>query len=230
MTKPMAAKQRAIDSDTLAQLSALVEKAGLSLGTHRCEAPAEAAATIPEPTEPPEMTDEDYFLLAMTEVRRAQWPACPPTPLPQTRPKTNDQDNEDHRLMQAAMDESVPISAVNHPEYIEGWIGVAGRRLLPHLRNGHYSIQEQIDLHGLAREEARQAVEDFIRRMSRYRSCCVKIIHGRGLNSPNDRSVLKENLQLWLCNRRMSHHVMAYASAPVTDGGVGAVYVLLQNQ
>ena len=132
--------------------------------------------------------------------------------------------------MQAAMDERVPISAVNHPEYIEGWIGVAGRRLLPHLRNGHYSIQEQIDLHGLAREEARQAVEDFIRRMSRYRSCCVKIIHGRGLNSPNDRSVLKENLQLWLCNRRMSHHVMAYASAPVTDGGVGAVYVLLQNQ
>lgn len=132
--------------------------------------------------------------------------------------------------MQAAMDESVPISVIHHPEYIEGWIGVAGRRFLPNLRNGLYSIQGQIDLHGLARDEARTAVEEFIAHMARYRSCCVKIIHGRGINSPNDRAILKENLQRWLRNRRMSHHVVAYASAPVADGGVGAVYVLLQNQ
>jgi len=226
----MAAKHKATDSDSLARLSAIAKKAGLSLKGPPCEAPAPETVKTPPPPPPSEMTDEEIFLQAMTEVRQTHWPAGPPTALPDSRPKTVDQNNEDRKLMQAAMDENIPILAVNHPEYIEGWIGVAGRRFLPNLRNGIYSIQGAIDLHGLARDEARQAVEDFVSRMSRYRSCCVKIIHGRGINSPNDRAILKDNLQRWLVNRRMSHHVVAYASAPATDGGVGAVYVLLQNQ
>ncbi len=119
------------------------------------------------------------------------------------------------------------MMVLDHPEYIEGWIGVAGKRFLPNLRNGLYSIQGQIDLHGLGKAEARRNVEEFVERMSRYRSCCVKIIHGRGINSPSDRAVLKESLQRWLSTRRMSRHVVAYASAPLKDGGVGAVYVLL---
>ena len=77
--------------------------------------------------------------------------------------------------------------------------------------------------------EAREAVEDFIVRMSRARSCCVKIVHGRGINSPTDKAVLKEQLQRWLATRRMSRHVVAYASAPYADGGVGAIYVLLRR-
>lgn len=117
----------------------------------------------------------------------------------------------------------------NHPEYIEGWVGTTGKRFLPNLRNGIYSIQGQIDLHGYSRVEAEIAVEDFIRRMSRFRSCCVKIIHGRGINSPTDRATLKRSLQRLLVTRRMSRYVVAYASAPLRDGGVGAVYVLLMR-
>ena len=131
--------------------------------------------------------------------------------------------------MQAAVEGIPEMVVLDHPEYIEGWIGVAGKRFLPDLRNGLYSIQGQIDLHGLSRDEARRSVEDFVARMSRFRSCCVKIIHGRGMNSPNDRAVLKESLQKWLSTRRMSRHVVAYASAPLKDGGVGAVYVLLRK-
>ena len=229
MTNPMTTKHKATDSDSLAQLSTIVKEAGLSLKASQCEVAAIETPKVSEAAPISEMTDEEIFSLAMMEVRRTHWPAGPPTALPQSLQKTDSHDDEDRKLMQAAMDESIPISVVNHPEYIEGWIGVAGRRFLHNLRNGLYSIQGQIDLHGLARDEARQAVEDFVSRMSRYRSCCVKIIHGRGINSPSDRAVLKESLQRWLCNRRMSHHVVAYASAPVTDGGVGAVYVLLQN-
>ena len=131
--------------------------------------------------------------------------------------------------MEAAINGDPALSLPDHPEYIEGWIGVSGKRFLPGLRNGLYSIQEQIDLHGLSREEARCAVEEFVARASRFRSCCVKIIHGRGINSPNDKAVLKESLQLWLSTRRMSRHVVAYASAPLNDGGVGAIYVLLKH-
>ena len=131
--------------------------------------------------------------------------------------------------MQAAVEGDQAPSLLDHPEYIEGWVGVAGRRFLPNLRSGMYSIQGQIDLHGLGREEAKAAAEEFIERMSRFRSCCVKIVHGRGINSPNDRAVLKESLQRWLSTRRFSRHVVAYASAPLRDGGVGAIYVLLRS-
>ena len=125
------------------------------------------------------------------------------------------------------MDEDTPIPILEHPEYIEGWIGVTGKRVLPNLRNGLYSIQGQIDLHGMNREEAQIAVEEYIVQMSRFRSCCIKIIHGRGINSPADRATLKESLQRFLSTRRMSNYVVAYASAPSRDGGVGCVYVLI---
>ncbi len=82
---------------------------------------------------------------------------------------------------------------------------------------------------GSAASRPERLAEAFIIRMSRERSCCVKIVHGRGINSPSDRAILKEHLQRWLATRRMSHHVVAYASAPYADGGVGAIYVLLRR-
>ncbi len=132
--------------------------------------------------------------------------------------------------MLAAIEQDSPIPVMDHPEYIEGWVGVAGKKFLPNLRNGLYSIQGQIDLHGLSRSEAQLAVEEYIIGMSRFRSCCIKIIHGRGINSPTDRATLKESLQRLLSTRRLSRYVVAYASAPFNDGGVGAVYVLLSRQ
>jgi len=54
-----------------------------------------------------------------------------------------DQESDDRRLMQEAMEEDAPITIPDHPEYIEGWVGVAGKRFLPNLRNGIYSIQDR---------------------------------------------------------------------------------------
>jgi DNA-nicking Smr family endonuclease len=145
-------------------------------------------------------------------------------------PAPSDPELEDLRLMKAALD-GLPASSVSdHPEYIEGWVGVSGKLFIPNLRNGLYSIQGQIDLHGFSRSEAQAAVEEFIQQMSRFRSCCVKIIHGRGINSPTDNAVLKESLPRWLTSKRMSRSVVAYASAPMNDGGVGAIYVLLRQR
>jgi DNA-nicking Smr family endonuclease len=177
----------------------------------------------------PEFSDRELFLKSMTGVRRASWRrTLHPSARPAHEPENNlDQDNL--KLMQSSLDERSPMDILGHPEYIEGWIGVAGRRFLPNLRSGLYSIQGQIDLHGYNRTEARLAVEEYIRRMSRFHSCCIKIIHGRGINSPTDTAALKETLQRLLTTRRMSRYVVAYASAPSCDGGVGAVYVLLKN-
>jgi DNA-nicking Smr family endonuclease len=211
------------ESRAFQHLAELVTQAGIRL--QKDEPPAE-----PEPELPGECEDEgELFARAMEGVARSSWrqrPLVSPRPV---KPQVDDPPLENLQLMKAAVDGDPAPLVLDHPEYIEGWIGVAGRRYLPNLRSGMYSIQAQLDLHGHGRAEARLAVEEFVARMSHLRSCCVKIIHGRGINSPNDQAILKESLQRWLCTRRMSHYVVAYASAPLNDGGVGAVYVLLRG-
>jgi DNA-nicking Smr family endonuclease len=230
----MSAKGKPATNQSLSQLAELVSRAGIRLKVNDKELPSAATKIKPpevvRPEEIAELSDEDAFINAMDGVNRASWrhdlhPSSKPLAT-----ATGDPEIEARRMMQAAVEQDSPIPVVDHPEYIEGWVGVAGRRFLPNLRNGLYSIQGQIDLHGLNRSEAQIAVEDYIVRMSRFRSCCIKIIHGRGINSPKDRATLKQALQRLLATRRMSRYVVAYASAPPNDGGVGAVYVLLSKQ
>ncbi len=230
----MAGKKKQASGEQLSQLEELVRKAGIRLEPEKgSSAPparsSKKSASLPKEI-PVEATDEEIFSEAMNDVEQASWkhtlhPSSEPVHTADKNPEA-----EERRLMQEAMDEDAPIPILDHPEYIEGWIGVAGKRYLPNLRNGLYSIQGQIDLHGMNREEAQIAVEEYIARMSRFRSCCIKIIHGRGINSPTDRATLKESLQRFLSTRRMSRYVVAYASAPALDGGVGCVYVLLSRQ
>ncbi len=213
------------------RLAALLKEAGVKITPPETPRPAPKPAQTPRQDTAPETEDGDLlFCRAMEGVERIRRQSDSlPARLPSVPPPT-DPELEDRRLLAEATKADTTFRIPDHPEYIEGWVGVAGRRFLPNLRNGTYSIQGSLDLHGMGRAEARAAVEDFVESMSKGRSCCVKIIHGRGINSPSDTAVLKEHLQRWLTTRRMARHVVAYASAPSTDGGVGAVYVLLRSR
>jgi DNA-nicking Smr family endonuclease len=215
------------------QIADLIDKAGIRLKSPETDNDREIQKTKNRIPAPPEKTparpEVELFQSAMEGVQRSSWkhslhPASKPLPVVEGNP-----DLENRKLMQAAVEGSFPEAISDHPEYIEGWVGVAGKRFLPQLRNGRYSIQGQIDLHGFNQAEAQIAVEDFIVQMSRFNSCCIKIIHGRGINSPTARPALKDSLQRFLSTRRMSRYVVAYASAASCDGGVGAVYVLLKR-
>jgi DNA-nicking Smr family endonuclease len=230
--KLMPGKKKTALSGSMNQLKDLVNKAGIRLISSENQ-PVQAAPIPPKleavQEKPPEESDDKLFEAAMNAIEQVAWKHDPhPSTKPPRVPSTN-REAEDRRLMQEAMNEEVPLVIPNHPEYIEGWIGVAGKLYLPHLRNGLYSVQGQIDLHGMNQSEAQIAVEEYIIQMSRIRPCCIKIIHGRGINSPYDRAILKESLQRLLTTRKMSRYVLAYASASPHDGGVGAVYVLLSQ-
>src|SRR6266566_2462704 len=112
-------------------------------------------------------------------------------------------------------------------EYIEGSVHPHGRLYLDDLRSGRFSIQAHLDLHGLNLQNARFILGEFLLESVRAGFSCVRVIHGRGRHSHKHHPILKENIQRWLCTRRMSRNVVAYTSARRCDGGGGAVYILL---
>lgn len=93
------------------------------------------------------------------------------------------------------------------------------------LRGGHWSIQRQLDLHGLRTDEAREALGEFIRLSFRTGIRCVRVVHGKGLGSPGKTPVLKGRVQSWLVQKK---EVLAFVQARPAEGGAGALVVLLQ--
>ena len=101
--------------------------------------------------------------------------------------------------------------------------------LLRRLRRGDFAWQAHIDLHGLTRDPARDALVRFFAsaRVQGFR--CVLVVHGRGHNSEDGRPVLKPLVQRWLQRAPLKGWVFAYATAKPVDGGAGAMYVLLRR-
>ncbi|VTY36679.1 putative DNA endonuclease SmrA [Xylophilus ampelinus] len=92
------------------------------------------------------------------------------------------------------------------------------------LRAGDWSIQRELDLHGLRSDEAREALAAFVRTAHRQGVRCVRVVHGKGLGSPGKQPVLKTKAQRWLIQKK---EVLAFVQAKPAEGGAGALVVLL---
>ena len=94
------------------------------------------------------------------------------------------------------------------------------------LKRGHYSVEREIDLHGLTYDEAALALEQFVSSSLDQGLHCVRIVHGKGLRSGAAGPVIKPLVDQWL---RGCSGVLAFASARPADGGTGADNVLLKT-
>ena len=101
-----------------------------------------------------------------------------------------------------------------------------GNDALRKLRCGHWVVQARLDLHGLRRDDAREAVAAFVAQGARDGLRCVRVIHGKGLGSVDRQPVLKEKVMRWLAQRE---EVIAFCQAPPFAGGSGALLVLLRS-
>jgi DNA-nicking Smr family endonuclease len=94
------------------------------------------------------------------------------------------------------------------------------------LRRGEYRIEAQLDLHGQTVAQARASVNRFLNECQGFGRRCVRIIHGKGRGSEGRLPVLKGKVNVWL---RRKDEVLAFCPAQPSDGGAGAVYVLLKK-
>jgi DNA-nicking Smr family endonuclease len=102
-----------------------------------------------------------------------------------------------------------------------------GTDVLSGLRRGRWVVQSEIDLHGMTAVEAHDALADFLDAARGRGLRCVRVIHGKGLTSPNREPVLKGKVRRWLAHW---DDVLAYCEAPRHAGGGGAVVVLLRGR
>jgi len=191
--------------------------------------PAAQPAPEPEPKPVPE-DDRELFLRAIGDVQplRKGGERVAPLAAPRT-PRIVDDDEEVLAELQELVAGRAPFDIADSDEFIEGCVQDLDRRILRRLRNGDYSIQATLDLHGLTQVEAKEALLRFVEKCRGEGKRCVLVIHGRGKNSENRIPVLKEGVQRWLTRGRLGKQVLAFCSARPKDGGVGAIYVLLRR-
>lgn len=101
------------------------------------------------------------------------------------------------------------------------------KRVFRLLRSGGFSIEDEIDLHGLSAHAAKRILREFIVESAKRRLGCVRVVHGKGLRSGPVGPILKGSVPSWLSQWE---EVLAFVSTRPRDGGSGALYVLLQRR
>lgn len=134
------------------------------------------------------------------------------------------QDDEKAVLKEAISDEFDVSTLLEVDEHLSFRRPGIGPDVTRKLRRGDWRIQRQIDLHGLRRDDAREALGLFIREAHQQGIRCVRVIHGKGLGSPGKAPILKSRVYSWLVQK---NEVLAFVQAKPADGGAGALVVLL---
>jgi DNA-nicking Smr family endonuclease len=169
--------------------------------------------------------DEAEFRRAMADVRPLRVRRDTPSPAAAARVTGKSVRAKRAGMLQDSLD------VVVGPDRVDAGDELSFRRpgvrddTVRRLRRGQIPVQAEIDLHGLTRHAAHDALLRFLDACVRRDLRCVRVIHGKGLRSGRDGPVLKIVVNQWL---RKIENVAAFASARPADGGTGAVYVLLK--
>jgi DNA-nicking Smr family endonuclease len=145
----------------------------------------------------------------------------------ESRAPLPDLDHSARAQMRSLVTEGLRFETTDDGERIEGRRIDVDPRDLRRLRRVEFAIDGKLDLHGHGVDEARRAVETFVKRRAELGDKVVAIVHGKGSHSPRQHGVLRGEIGAWLSQGRAARHVLAFATPPEDEGGTGAVLVLL---
>lgn len=175
------------------------------------------------------MTNKDddaaLFRRLMSDAKPLNRDAAPPPPS-RAVPRARSRRRDERQVMRESL-----ASDAGRMEFESGdnlWFArpAVSRRSLRKLARGNFSVQSEIDLHGLTAAEAKTALAEFVEESVNRGHRCVRVVHGKGLGSGERGPVLKRKVDKWL---REWDSVLAFVSARQVDGGTGACYVLLKK-
>lgn len=103
------------------------------------------------------------------------------------------------------------------------------RRTADRLKRGRLSIDGRLDLHGMTRAAAQDALMGFLDRSLARDYRCVLVITGKGSRG-DAAGVLRGEVPRWLNLPHVRGKVVAVTQAQQRHGGGGAFYVLLRRR
>ena len=102
-------------------------------------------------------------------------------------------------------------------------------RTLQKLKRGQIIVEARLDLHGMSRAQAYDALYPFITRAQTSGKRCVLVITGKGKKNHRYEGVLRQALPKWLSESRYHRLVLTHVPAHKRDGGGGAFYIYLRR-
>ena len=171
--------------------------------------------------------EANLFRTTVGEVAPLRTAARVSTPLPRPQPIAHQRLADDEAALQESLSDEFSIDTLLEIDEDLSFVrGGIGPDVLRKLRGGGWVTQDQLDLHGLRTDQARQALSQFVRDSMKLGMRCVLIIHGKGLGSLGKKPVLKNKVRNWLVQK---DEVLAFCQARAADGGSGALMVLLKG-
>lgn len=170
--------------------------------------------------------DKEAFQQAISGVKPLQAEERVPIQKPKPKPRAKFARQDEAAVMAESLDDDIDTIEHQSGNALRFQRQHVGRRTMRKLARGGYSVQAEIDLHGMTLAEAKPRLRDFIQWSAEQDRLCVRVVHGKGLGSGERGPVLKSAVNSWL---RKWENVLAFVSTRQVDGGTGAIYVLLQQ-
>lgn len=189
-------------------------------------APTHAAAKYPP--HPDTAIALSRFADEVGQVTRLANPSCAETLRPKPKPRLRPGEAQVCTVARpvSSAQARVPNRSAN-PD-CDSWHAIdVDPNVITELSQGKPRIEDRIDLHGRTRHQAHSDLKGFVQSAVRSGKRCVLLVHGKGHNSPNGKSVLKSSVPGWLKKR---DDVMAFTRAPECRGGDGALIVRLRRK
>jgi DNA-nicking Smr family endonuclease len=95
---------------------------------------------------------------------------------------------------------------------------------------GQYYIDAEIDLHGLTKDEAFQALVHFVDKNFLDHKRLLLVITGKGKKSNEGSVKLKDEFPKWINHEYLNGKVVRFSYAAKHHGGDGAYYVFLRRE
>ena len=111
---------------------------------------------------------------------------------------------------------------------IPGQIDGIDSSLARKFKRGKVPIEKTLDMHGLKQKEAEKSLSDFVNFSFNSNLRCVLVITGKGSGLEGG-GVLKKMTPLWLNSPLNREKILSFTEAKQSDGGGGALYVLLRK-
>ncbi len=131
------------------------------------------------------------------------------------------QGDDESNTVSGLSDMQALLNPVSADGYLSYKVPTLQNKIFNQLKQGKLRWYNAVDIHGCTIEQAREAMIKLLTDAKQNNETIVKIVHGKGTDA-----VLKTCVNGWL---RQLPEVQAFCSAPVKDGGNGAVLVLLKK-